>query len=100
MQFFLLIKLLLLLSICMFFPDIYIGNVLSLCMERRGRQESAVNIDNSRVLLKFTFPLSEIVVDFHDRLKSISSGFASFDYEATGYEPSNLVKVCIILNNY
>ena len=62
-------------------------------MERRGHQESAVNIDSSRVLLKFLFPLSEIIVDFHDKLKSISSGFASFDYETAGYEISNLVKV-------
>ncbi|CAH1403214.1 unnamed protein product [Nezara viridula] len=79
-------------------PDTYLGSVLSLCMERRGQQETAVNIDNSRVLLKFTFPLSEIIVDFHDRLKSVSSGFASFDYEDAGYIPSNLVKIAILLN--
>ncbi|XP_014286074.1 translation factor GUF1 homolog, mitochondrial [Halyomorpha halys] len=79
-------------------PDTYLGGVLSLCMERRGQQESAVNIDNSRVLLKFSFPLSEIIVDFHDRLKSLSSGFASFDYEDAGYVASNLVKIVILLN--
>lgn len=79
-------------------PDVYLGEVLSLCMERRGQQESALNIDNSRILLKFVFPLSEIIVDFHDKLKSITSGYASFDYEDLGYMPSNLVKLSILLN--
>lgn len=67
-------------------------------MERRGVQRSAVNIDNERVMLTYDLPLSEIVVDFHDTLKSISSGYASFDYEDRGYESSNIVKMEIWLN--
>lgn len=67
-------------------------------MERRGVQESAINIDNSRVLLKMVFPLSEIIVDFHDKLKSVSSGFASFDYEDLGFQPSSLIKVSTVIS--
>lgn len=66
---------------------------MSLCMEKRGVHKSGSNIDNYRVMLQFTFPLNEIVMDFHDMLKSISSGYASFDYEHIGFEPSNIVKV-------
>lgn len=62
-------------------------------MERRGVQKSAVNIDNERVMLQFDLPLCEIIVDFHDALKTITSGYASFDYEDNGYQQSNLVKV-------
>nr|CAD7261349.1 unnamed protein product [Timema shepardi] len=60
--------------------------------QRRGMQKGATNIDNQRVMLQFFLPLNEIVVDFHDHLKSISSGYASFDYEDYGYVPSNIVK--------
>jgi elongation factor 4 len=79
-------------------PDTYLGPVLSLCMERRGTQQSSTNIDNHLVLLKFLLPLNEIVVDFHDQLKSVSSGYASFDYEEYGFVPSKLVKLNILLN--
>nr|CAD7456742.1 unnamed protein product [Timema tahoe] len=79
-------------------PDTYLGPVMSLCMDRRGMQKSATNIDNQRVMLQFFLPLNEIVVDFHDHLKSISSGYASFDYEDYGYVPSNIVKLNISLN--
>lgn len=71
------------------------GSVISLCLERRGIQRSATNIDNHRVLLQYDLPLSEIVVDFHDTLKTISSGYASFDYEDNGYQSSNVVKVSV-----
>lgn len=73
--------------------DEYLGSVLSLCMAKRGVQKSSTNIDNSRILLQCFLPLNEIVIDFHDTLKSITSGFGSFSYEDHGYEISNLVKV-------
>ncbi|RZC31992.1 translation factor GUF1 -like, mitochondrial [Asbolus verrucosus] len=79
-------------------PDEYLGPVISLCMERRGIQRSAKNIDNDRVMLQYDLPLCEIIVDFHDTLKTISSGYASFDYEDNGYQSSNLVKLVILLN--
>ncbi|XP_044254322.1 translation factor GUF1 homolog, mitochondrial [Tribolium madens] len=79
-------------------PDKYLGPIMSLCMERRGIQRSATNIDNDRVMLQYDLPLCEIIIDFHDSLKTISSGYASFDYEDSGYQSSNLVKLCILLN--
>jgi translation elongation factor EF-4 len=69
-------------------------------MERRGIQHSSTNIDNHLVMMKFLLPLNEIVVDFHDHLKSISSGYASFDYEEYGFVPSKLVKVSSITNHF
>lgn len=74
-------------------PDKYLGPIISLCMEKRGVQQSAVNIDNERVMLVCNLPLCEIIIDFHDTLKTISSGYASFDYEDNGYQLSSLVKV-------
>lgn len=74
-------------------PDEYLGSIMSLCMERRGVQKSAVNIDNNRIMLQYDLPLCEIIVDFHDILKTISSGYASFDYEDNGYQSSDLAKV-------
>jgi len=62
-------------------------------MERRGVQQEARNIDSDRLLITYKLPLNEIVVDFYDKLKSITSGYASFDYEELGYEESHLVKV-------
>ncbi|CAG9820065.1 unnamed protein product [Phaedon cochleariae] len=79
-------------------PDKYLGQIISLCMERRGVQKSANNIDNERVILQYELPLCEVVLDFHDALKTISSGYASFDYEDNGYQSSNLVKLAILLN--
>ncbi|XP_063927721.1 translation factor GUF1 homolog, mitochondrial isoform X1 [Zophobas morio] len=79
-------------------PDKYLGGIISLCMERRGVQRSATNIDNERVMLQYDLPLCEIIVDFHDSLKTISSGYASFDYEDNGYQSSSLVKLGILLN--
>ncbi|CAG9857985.1 unnamed protein product [Phyllotreta striolata] len=79
-------------------PDKYLGPIMSLCMERRGVQRTANNIDNSRVILQYDLPLCEIVLDFHDTLKTISSGYASFDYENNDYIESNLVKLGILLN--
>jgi len=79
-------------------PQQYMGKVISLCLERRGVQELSTMIDNERAMMKYSMPLSEVVVDFHDTLKSLTSGYASFDYEDSGYQPSSLVKMDILLN--
>ena len=78
-------------------PDDYLGAVLRLCNEQRGEQEDLTYAGN-RAMVVYKIPLNEIVFDFYDRLKSISSGYASFDYELTGYEVSELVKVQILIN--
>ena len=78
-------------------PDEYLGSVLKLCTERRGEQED-LTYAGSRAMVAYKIPLNEIVFDFYDRLKSISSGYASFDYELIGYEVSDLVKVQILIN--
>lgn len=67
-------------------------------MEKRGNQQSCTGIDDNRVMLKYFLPLSEIVMDFHDQLKALTSGYASFDYEPQGYHSSLIVKVSIHLN--
>lgn len=79
-------------------PVEYIGQVVPLCMERRGVQTSSTPLDTQRVMLTLDLPLNEIIVDFHDRLKSVTSGFASFDYEDKGYVSSKLVRLDILLN--
>lgn len=73
------------------------GPIISLCLERRGIQTNATNIDNDRIMLQYEMPLCEVIIDFHDSLKTISSGYASFDYEDHGYTSSNLVKVSLKL---
>ena len=78
-------------------PDEYLGAVLKLCTERRGEQRELTYV-GSRAMVVYQIPLNEIVFDFYDRLKSITSGYASFDYELTGYEESDLVKVQILIN--
>ena len=78
-------------------PDNYLGSVLKLCTERRGIQKELTYV-GSRAMVVYQIPLNEIVFDFYDRLKSITSGYASFDYELTGYEVSDLVKVQILIN--
>ncbi|XP_044747920.1 translation factor GUF1 homolog, mitochondrial isoform X2 [Coccinella septempunctata] len=80
-------------------PDTYLGPIMQLCISRRGVQLKATNIDNERVMLQYSLPLCEIVLDFHDALKSISSGYASFDYEDAGYQLSSLVRMNVLLNN-
>lgn len=79
-------------------PSEFMGQIMSLCVERRGVQESSVNIDNDRMLMTYILPLSEIILDFNDYLKSISSGYASFNYEDHGYHLTNLVRLDIHLN--
>ena len=76
----------------------YIGNVMKLGMERRGEYKNTDYLDTTRVIMHFEFPLAEIVFDFHDRLKSISKGYASMDYEYVGYRDSDLVKLDVLLN--
>ena len=78
-------------------PDEYLGSVLKLCTERRGEQQELTYV-GSRAMVVYKIPLNEIVFDFYDRLKSISSGYASFDYELTDYQVSDLVKVQILIN--
>nr|XP_060634451.1 translation factor GUF1, mitochondrial isoform X3 [Anolis sagrei ordinatus] len=79
-------------------PDEYIGKIISLCQTRRAVQKDLLYIDDHRVMMKYLFPLNEIVVDFYDALKSLSSGYASFDYEDAGYQTADLVKMDILLN--
>jgi GTP-binding protein LepA len=79
-------------------PEPYLGALLRLCEERRGRQIELKYLDVHRLMLTYHLPLNEVILDFYDRLKSISKGYASFDYELVGYEASDLVKVDILLN--
>ncbi len=78
-------------------PDTYLGSVIQLCTERRGVQKDLTYVGN-RAMLVYDLPLNEIVFDFYDRLKSITSGYASFDYEVEGYRTGDLVKVTILVN--
>lgn len=77
----------------------FIGPIMQLCQERRGRYVSTEYIEASRALLKYELPLNEIIYDFFDALKSRSRGYASFDYELKGYEQSKLVKLDILINH-
>ena len=77
----------------------FIGPIMQLCQERRGRYISTEYIEASRALLKYDLPLNEIIYDFFDALKSRSRGYASFDYELKGYEQSKLVKLDILINH-
>ena len=78
-------------------PDEYLGAVLELCTSKRGIQIN-LNYTGTRAMVEYKLPLNEVVFDFYDRLKSITKGYASFDYEITGYEINNLVKVSILIN--
>ncbi len=78
-------------------PDEYLGSVLKLCEDRRGRQVDLTYAGN-RALVKYDLPLNEVVFDFYDRLKSVSRGYASFDYHIEGYEDGDLVKMSILVN--
>jgi GTP-binding protein LepA len=78
-------------------PDEYLGNVLTLCTEKRGQQVDLTYVGN-RAMAVYKLPLGEVVFDFYDRLKSCSRGYASFDYEIADYQESDLVKVSILVN--
>ncbi|WMJ82666.1 translation elongation factor 4 [Oscillospiraceae bacterium LTW-04] len=81
-----------------FTPAAYIGSIMELCQSRRGIYLDTKYLDADRVELHYRLPLNEVVYDFFDALKSRTKGYASFDYELTGYEPSKLVKLDILLN--
>ncbi len=80
-----------------FVPDEYLGSVLKLCEDRRGRQVD-LTYAGARAMVVYRLPLNEVVFDFYDRLKSVSRGYASFDYEIEGYEEGDLVKMSILVN--
>jgi GTP-binding protein LepA len=79
-------------------PDEHLGSVLKLCEDRRGRQKT-LTYAGSRAMLVYELPLNEVVFDFYDRLKSVSRGYASFDYHIIGYEEGDLVKMALLVNN-
>jgi len=76
----------------------YVGQIMTLCIEKRGEMRNQVYLTQDRVELTFEMPLAEIVFDFYDRLKSVSRGYASFDYHPIGYKESDLIKMDILLN--
>jgi GTP-binding protein LepA len=76
----------------------YVGPVMKLCIDKRGTLKNQIYLTTNRIELRFEMPLAEIVFDFYDKLKSISKGYASFDYHYTGYKQANLVRLDILLN--
>ncbi|WP_437641329.1 translation elongation factor 4 [Sorangium sp. So ce854] len=79
-------------------PSTYVGAVLALCQERRGEQKSIQYASSDRVIITYDMPLSEVLFDFHDKLKSVSRGYASMDYELVGYRPDDLIKLDMLVN--
>jgi len=79
-------------------PDEYVGNLLKLCEDKRGIQQKMEYMSNGRVIIEYKLPLNEMVMDFYDRLKSLSKGYASMEYELLGYEESDLVRLDILIN--
>ncbi|WP_437563932.1 translation elongation factor 4 [Sorangium sp. So ce542] len=79
-------------------PSAYVGAVLALCQERRGEQKSIQYASSDRVIITYDMPLSEVLFDFHDKLKSVSRGYASMDYELVGYRADDLIKLDMLVN--
>ncbi len=79
-------------------PATYLGNIMSLCVEKRGVQTNMQYLDVKRVEISYEMPLSEVLFEFYDRLKSVSRGYASFDYDVIGFKPTDLVKIDILIN--
>ncbi|HAW86100.1 MAG: elongation factor 4 [Spirochaetes bacterium GWD1_61_31] len=79
-------------------PVAYIGNLIALCVNKRGVQKSFNHLDEKRVEMVFEMPLADVLFDFYDKLKSTSRGYASFDYEVIGYQPTELAKLDILIN--
>jgi GTP-binding protein LepA len=79
-------------------PSEYLGNIMQLCIEKRGIQKNIVSLDTKRVEAFFELPLAEVVFDFYDKLKSVSRGYASLDYELLEYRPADITKVDILVN--
>ena len=78
-------------------PDQYLGSIIKICQDKRGNQNN-LTYSGNRAVISYDLPLNEVVFDFYDRLKSVSSGYASFDYDITGYKLGNLVKMGILVN--
>ncbi|ULQ60478.1 translation elongation factor 4 [Brucepastera parasyntrophica] len=79
-------------------PSTYLGNIITLCIEKRGIQTNLQYLDEKRVEVIYEMPLAEVLFDFYDRLKSVSRGYASFDYDVIGFKPTELVKIDILIN--
>jgi len=79
-------------------PATYVGGVISLCLEKRGEQKTLTYLDEKRVELVYEMPLAEVIFDFYDRLKSLSRGYASFDYELSDYRPGDIVRLDVLIN--
>jgi len=79
-------------------PGDYVGSIMTLCQEKRGEQKKFSYLDPGTALLEYEMPLSEVILDFHDRIKTLSRGYASYDYEFTGYRASDLVKLHVLIN--
>ena len=79
-------------------PKDFVGSVMTLCQDKRGIYQDLIYFDDTRQVIKYSMPLSEIIFNFFDKLKSISKGYASLDYEMEGFKPSNLAKMDILLN--
>ena len=78
--------------------DEFLGSIIKLCQDKRGLKLD-LSYSGNRAVLNYELPLNEVVFDFNDRLKSVSSGYASFDYEISGYKESDLVKMSILVNS-
>ncbi len=85
-------------SISVHTPKDYLGSIFKLCEERRGMQKDLKYVTEDRVIVEYELPMAEIVYDFYDKLKSISKGYASMDYEPAGYKASNLIKLDVLVN--
>jgi GTP-binding protein LepA len=85
-------------KVALFLPQQYVGQILELCREKRGVQKEFSYLGKDRVILTYEIPLSEILWDFYDKLKSFSSGYASMDYELIGYRESKLVRLDIMIS--
>jgi GTP-binding protein LepA len=79
-------------------PTEYVGNIMKICLERRGEQKGMDYLDPRRVMLEYEFPLNEIILDFYDKLKSVTRGYGSFDYDHIGFRRGDLVKLDVLIN--
>ncbi|WP_333784236.1 translation elongation factor 4 [Thermocrinis sp.] len=86
-------------SITIITPKEYVGSIMNLCQEKRGVQKSFKYLDPNTAILEYDMPLSEILLDFHDKVKSLSKGYASYDYEFIGFRKEDLVKLNVFINN-
>ncbi len=80
-------------------PKDYVGNIMGLCQEKRGIQKKFLYLDPNTVMLEYEMPLSEVIMDFHDKIKGLSKGYASYDYEFVGFREEDLVKLNVFINN-